>query len=64
MLRGKQLYKAAREYAEQELIPNLDTDSDISEEVKNEIAEKGANLGIALAIDVAESLHKIATKVG
>lgn len=66
MLKGKPLYKAAREFCEEELIPNLNksNEEDISEETKDELAAKGADLGLALAIDIAESLHRISVKIG
>lgn len=63
MLKGKKLYERAREFADTELIPALNAD-DISEEEKNSLAEEAATLGIGLVIDIAESLHKIATKIG
>lgn len=63
MLKGKQLYAAAREFVEDEVVPVMSA-TDLSDEASDELAEKGAMLGAALLIDIAESLHKIAIKIG
>jgi hypothetical protein len=64
MLKGKKLYTAAREFCEEQLLPKLNTTDDLSEDEKDELAAEGANLGLALAIDIAESLHRISVKIG
>jgi hypothetical protein len=63
MLKGKALYKAAREFSEEVVVPALNND-DLTEEEEDTLAHDGALLGLALVIDMAESLNKIATKIG
>jgi hypothetical protein len=57
MLKGKELYRAAREFTDETLLPELAEDEETQ-------TVKAAELGIALLVDVAESLHRIAVKVG
>lgn len=63
MLKGKRLYDAARSFTEDQLVPSLNND-DLTEEAKDDMVNDATLLGVALLVDVAESLHKIATKVG
>jgi hypothetical protein len=63
MLKGKQLYEVARKFAEEDLVPALNG-NEVDEEATDAILEKAAELGIALLIDIAESLHGIKAKVG
>lgn len=63
MLKGKPLYEAARAFADDILVPGLD-DKDMTDEKTTAVLQDSATLGIALLVDVAESLHKISTKVG
>lgn len=67
MLKGKQLYTAARAYVDDEIMPMLEQERKEGPEVDketNEVKDKGIEIGLALLVDVAESLHKIAIKVG
>jgi hypothetical protein len=57
-MKGKALYAKCREF-----IDNFDPD-ETDEEKSQEVIEEAAELGMSLVVDVAESLNKIATKIG
>jgi hypothetical protein len=63
MLKGKKLYEEARRFVEEEVVPKLQEEED-PEDPTDPIATKGAELGMALAIDIAESLNGIKAKIG
>jgi hypothetical protein len=61
MLKGKQLYEYARHFCDHELLPAMAAQS---EDEDDKLKDRAGELGIALAIDIAESLHRISVKVG
>lgn len=63
MLKGKQLYKVAREFVEEEVVPAI-SESDLDPEREEALIEKSAEIGLGLLIDIAESLHGIKAKIG
>lgn len=67
MLKGKRLYDEAREFVGDTIMPMLEDERKVGPEVDretNEVKDKGIEIGLALLIDMAESLHKIAVKIG
>lgn len=63
MLKGKQLYKECREFGENEVIP-LMKEQEADDDPTAVVATKAAELGIALLVDLCESLHRISVKIG
>lgn len=63
MLKGKALYKAAREYTDETVIPLVEEQAD-EDDPTAPVVTKATELGIALLVDIAESLHRISVKIG
>lgn len=63
MLKGKPLYKAVREFGEDTVIP-LMIEQESEGDPTDPVATQAAALGIALLVDIAESLHRIGVKLG
>lgn len=65
MLKGKQLYKEAREFVDEQMLPMLaeERSEDEDDAKVDEVKDKAVELGLALLIDVAESLHGIKAKI-
>lgn len=65
MLKGKPLYKKCRDFIESvDVNDEVGDDGEITVAESKEQVQKGFELATALLVDVAESLHKIATKIG
>jgi hypothetical protein len=63
MLKGKSLYAKCREFGEETVIPLMEEQED-DDDPTAPVATRAASLGIALIVDIAESLHKISVKIG